>query len=71
MLSNIIEPIYLSTIVTGTLYEHTHMARAVSGRVEGSGEERTLSDCLPETFRVNHPALMNGRLDLTVTTELQ
>ena len=34
-MSSLIEPIYIDGIITGTLYEPTHMARAVSGRIEG------------------------------------
>ena len=61
-MSSLIEPIYIDGIITGTLYEPTHMARAVSGRIEGK-EQTTLSDLLPQGYRVNHPTLMSGCLN--------
>ncbi|KAI4473865.1 hypothetical protein M0802_015906, partial [Mischocyttarus mexicanus] len=52
LLSHFIEPIYFCSIVLGNLFNHSHMYRAVCGRIEN-----TIQD-LPPCYRLNKP-LMN------------
>ena len=61
MLSNIIEPIYLSSLVVGDLYDAGHLARAVCARVEREGDTK-LSALLPSLYHVNHPKIHCGRI---------
>lgn len=51
LLSNFIEPVYLKSIVLGSLFRESHMYRAVCGRIEN-----TLQG-LPPPFKLNHPQL--------------
>jgi double stranded RNA-specific editase B len=51
LLCHFVEPIYLHSIVVGSLFNSTHMYRAVCGRVESC-----LSG-LPPPFRLNKPLL--------------
>ena len=44
-------PIYLSSIVLGTLYHAGHLSRAVCCRLGGLG------DSLPSPYRISHPLL--------------
>ncbi|KAK3731140.1 hypothetical protein QZH41_018340, partial [Actinostola sp. cb2023] len=61
LLSNIIEPIYLSSLVVGDLYDAGHLARAVCARVEREGDTK-LSALLPSLYHVNHPKIHCGRI---------
>jgi len=51
LLSHFTEPIYLDSVVLGSLFNSSHMYRAVCGRVEATVEG------LPPPFRFNKPAL--------------
>ena len=56
-----IEPVYLSSLVVGDLFDSGHLARAVCARVERQGESN-LSGQLPGTYHVNHPRIHCGRI---------
>lgn len=49
LLSNFIEPVYLKSIVLGSLFKQFHMYRAVCGRIEN-----TLQG-LPPPYKLNRP----------------
>jgi len=51
LLSYYLEPVYLYSIILGSMFHPTHLMRAVTGRIEG-----TLSG-LPKPFRLNIPKL--------------
>ena len=51
LLSHFMEPVYMSSLILGSLHHHGHLARAVCCRV---GE---LQNDLPHNFIVNHPTL--------------
>ncbi|XP_022185212.1 double-stranded RNA-specific editase Adar isoform X2 [Nilaparvata lugens] len=51
LLSHFIEPIYLASISLGSLFNVTHMYRAIGGRIEGTVQ------ALPPPFRLNKPSL--------------
>ena len=51
LLAHFMPPIYLSSIVLGTLYHAGHLSRAVCCRLGGLG------DSLPSPYRVSHPLL--------------
>ncbi|XP_033749862.1 double-stranded RNA-specific adenosine deaminase-like [Pecten maximus] len=53
LLANMMEPVYLSSITLGTLYNHGHMARAMCCRLEKNGP----IESLPHGYKVNHPLL--------------
>ncbi|XP_031548654.1 double-stranded RNA-specific adenosine deaminase-like [Actinia tenebrosa] len=61
LLSNVIEPVYLSWLVVGDLFDAGHLSRALSARVERDGEN-TFSTKLPAPYHVNHPTLHCGRI---------
>ncbi|XP_071788126.1 double-stranded RNA-specific editase 1-like isoform X1 [Asterias amurensis] len=50
LLSNFIEPVYLNSVILGSLYHSDHLSRALYGRL-GALEE------LPASFHHNHPML--------------
>uniref|UniRef100_A0A1B6LXN9 Uncharacterized protein n=1 Tax=Graphocephala atropunctata TaxID=36148 RepID=A0A1B6LXN9_9HEMI len=51
LLSHFVEPIYLESVVLGSLFNSSHMYRAVCGRIESTVEG------LPPPFRFNKPSL--------------
>ena len=51
LLSQFMEPVYLSSLILGSLYDHGHLARAMCCRVKGLKSE------LPPSFTINHPTL--------------
>jgi double stranded RNA-specific editase B len=51
LLTHIIEPIYLTTLIVGSLFHRDHLQRAVIGRVEHLQE-------LPAPFRLTRPSLV-------------
>lgn len=51
LLSNFIEPVYLKSIVLGSLFRETHIYRAVCGRLDN------VLQGLPPPFKLNHPQL--------------
>eukprot|EP00117_Sycon_ciliatum_P015250 scpid52705/ scgid15180/ Double-stranded RNA-specific adenosine deaminase; 136 kDa double-stranded RNA-binding protein; Interferon-inducible protein 4; K88DSRBP len=51
LLSHFMEPIYMSSLTLGALYDAGHLSRAVCCRVDGAKET------LPIGYRVNHPVL--------------
>lgn len=59
VLSNFIEPVYLKSIVLGSLFRESHMHRAVCGRIES-----TLQG-LPPPYKLNKPSMY------LVTSEIQ
>jgi len=50
LLGHYIEPVYITSIILGSLYHHDHMARAINGRITNIGE-------LPKPYSVFHPYL--------------
>jgi len=54
LLSHFIAPVYLESIVLGSLFNASHLYRAVSGRIEN-----TLKD-LPPSFKLNKPKMSQG-----------
>ncbi|CAH1785489.1 unnamed protein product [Owenia fusiformis] len=55
LLSNFLEPIYLSSLTLGYLYDHGHLARACCCRLTHG--EPDIQEYLPPGFKVNHPLL--------------
>lgn len=51
LLSNFIEPVYLDSIILGSLFHPSHLYRAVCGRIEN------IIDGLPPPYRLNKPKL--------------
>ena len=51
LLSHFMEPVYLSSLILGSLYDHGHLARAMCCRVKDLESE------LPPSFTINHPTL--------------
>ncbi|XP_050738043.1 double-stranded RNA-specific editase 1-like isoform X2 [Eriocheir sinensis] len=54
LLSHFLEPVYLESIVLGSLFSAIHMYRAVSGRIEQTVQG------LPSPFRLNQPKMNQG-----------
>lgn len=54
LLSQIMEPVYFSSIIVGEKFNFAHLYRAVVGRVE----ENISTDQLPQGFRLNKPELL-------------
>ncbi|XP_063705564.1 double-stranded RNA-specific editase 1-like [Culicoides brevitarsis] len=52
LLTNFIEPVYLSTIILGNKFDEDHLERALWGRIENRMHQ------LPAGFRVNKPKLI-------------
>lgn len=61
LLSILIEPVYISSIVLGKLFHPGHLSRAVSMRVE-LDNDNSFSNQLPGSYHVNHPKLEAGHL---------
>lgn len=61
LLSVLIEPVYISSVILGKLYDPAHLSRAVSMRVERDNDN-SFSNQLPDSFHVNHPQLERGSL---------
>lgn len=55
LLSHFIEPIYLSSLTLGFLFDHGHLSRAVCCRL--SHGDPDISIQLPPGYRINHPEL--------------
>ena len=72
LLSNLIEPVYLASVIVGSLYHSEHLTRAAYGRLSNS----TITNQLPDGYRLNFPTLcgitcsegrQTGRLPLSFT----
>ena len=65
LLSHFMEPVYMSSLVLGSLHHHGHLSRAVCCRF------RELEHDLPPGFQVNHPQLgrVQGGDDMKRHTE--
>ena len=61
LLSILIEPVYISSIILGKLFHPGHLSRAVSMRVE-LDNDNSFSNQLPCSYHVNHPKLEPGHL---------
>ena len=61
LLSILIEPVYISSIILGKLFHPGHLSRAVSMRVE-LDNDNSFSNQLPSSYHVNHPKLEPGHL---------
>lgn len=61
LLSILIEPVYISSIILGRLFHPGHLSRAVSMRVE-LDNDNSFSNQLPSSYHVNHPKLEPGHL---------
>lgn len=61
LLSILIEPVYISSVILGKLFHSGHLSRAVSMRVE-LDNDNSFSKQLPGSFHVNHPKLEPGSL---------
>jgi len=57
LLSLIIEPVYMKSLVLGMLYHHGHLSRSTCCRLE---KYLTSKEKLPVRYRINHPRM--GRL---------
>jgi len=58
LLSQFLEPIYLSSVTLGYLFDFGHLSRALCCRLKGSGEAPLLpEEQLPAGYRLNHPEL--------------
>jgi len=58
LLSHFLEPVYLSSVTLGYLFDFGHLSRALCCRLKGGGEIPLLAEQqLPEGFRLNHPDL--------------
>jgi double stranded RNA-specific editase B len=55
LLSHFISPVYLKTLVLGSLYHPEHLSRALYGRLESDW----LSQNLPSGYKLNKPILCN------------
>ncbi|XP_064634300.1 uncharacterized protein LOC135492078 [Lineus longissimus] len=60
LLTHFLDPIYLSTLTLGYLYDHGHLARALCCRL--SRGEPPIEDLLPPYYKLNHPHL--GRVTM-------
>lgn len=61
LLSVLIEPVYVTSIILGKLFHQGHLSRAVSMRVERDNDN-SFSNKLPGSYHVNHPKLEQGHL---------
>ncbi|KAJ7373700.1 hypothetical protein OS493_011309 [Desmophyllum pertusum] len=61
LLSVLIEPVYISSIILGKLFHPGHLSRAVSMRIE-LDNDNGFSNQLPGSYHVNHPKLEAGHL---------
>lgn len=61
LLSVLIEPVYINSIILGKLFHSGHLSRAVSMRVERDNDN-SFSNKLPGSYHVNHPKLEEGHL---------
>ena len=65
LLSVLIEPVYINSIILGKLFHSGHLSRAVSMRVERDNDN-SFSNKLPGSYHVNHPKLEEGHLVMQV-----
>ncbi|RWS07444.1 double-stranded RNA-specific editase Adar-like isoform X3 [Dinothrombium tinctorium] len=52
LLSHIIEPVYLESVVIGSLFNYEHLVRAINGRLNLNFESDSMRD-LPPSFKLN------------------
>lgn len=60
LLSHFIDPVYMSSLTLGFLFDHGHLSRAVCCRLNRPTGAKTmdpLDNQLPASFHVNHPVL--------------
>ncbi|GFN76320.1 double-stranded RNA-specific adenosine deaminase [Plakobranchus ocellatus] len=60
LLSHFLEPVYMSSLTLGFLFDHGHLSRAVCCRLNRTSSAKSmgpLDDQLPEGYHLNHPVL--------------
>uniref|UniRef100_A0A2C9LP72 A to I editase domain-containing protein n=1 Tax=Biomphalaria glabrata TaxID=6526 RepID=A0A2C9LP72_BIOGL len=55
LLGHFLDPVYLSSITLGYLYDHSHLCRAVCCRLDRG--DSSLNEQLPQPYHLNHPVL--------------
>ena len=70
LLSIVLEPVYISSITLGNLFDAAHLSRAVSMRVERDNDN-SFSEQLPGSYHVNHPKLECGHLAAQVGAKIR
>ena len=69
LLSQVMEPVYLSSITIGTQYNKDHLNRAVYGRLNSTPHCSIFSQSLPSSYRVNQPKIGQGLLNTKTERE--